>query len=209
MCARPANPELREKILKAASEIIEACGPDCVTMREVAEKIGYSPTTLYLYFRDKNAILQETVLNAFDSMNAACEMVMVGPRAIDKFRQYCRAYVRWGVTHPGHYTLMFQVPLDVEWDSAWTEANIGRLTRGRIIAMQLLGEALAEGDLREPTSLRAFNDAGWAALHGATSLSISRRLTVDIADPNLEQVVAVATRTADVLVNCLIAGSGA
>lgn len=209
MCARPANPELRDKILRAASEIIEGCGPDCVTMREVAEKVGYSPTTLYLYFKDKNAILQEAVLRSFDDLNDACQAVMVGPRAIDKFRQYCRAYVMWGVMHPGHYTLMFEVPWDMEWAIDWAEVNFDRLVRGRTMVLKLLAESIEEGELRDPGDLRAFNEAGWAALHGSTSLAISRRLTADIPEPTLAQVVEAATRTADMLVNCLIAGSGA
>lgn len=209
MCARPANPELRDKILQAASEIIEGCGPDCVTMREVAEKVGYSPTTLYLYFKDKNAILQEAVLRSFDDLNDACQMAMVGPRPIDKFRQYCRAYVMWGVMHPGHYTLMFEVPWDMEWAIDWAEVNFDRLVRGRTMVMKLLAESIEQGELRDPGDLRAFNEAGWAALHGSTSLAISRRLTVDIPEPTLAQVVDAATRTADMLVNCLIAGSGA
>lgn len=207
MCARPANPELRDRIVRVASEIIETCGPDCVTMRDVAEKIGYSPTTIYLYFKDKGAILREAVLRAFDDLNDTCDLAMVGPRAIDKFRQYCRAYVTWGVMHPGHYTLMFEMPWDMEWTVKWMPENLDRLTRGRAAVMALLGDAVAEGDLRDPGDLGTFNDAGWAALHGATSLAISRRLTANLPDPSLSQVLEAATRTADRLVNALLAGS--
>lgn len=209
MSARPANPELRDKILKAASEIIESSGPDCVTMREVAQKVGYSPTTLYIYFKDKNAVLQEVVMTSFDDLNDSCQRVMVGPRAIDKFRQYCRAYVTWGVMHPGHYTLMFQVPWDMEWAADWAEKNMVRLVRGRTMVLQLLVEAIEGGELGDPGDIQAFNEAGWAALHGSVSLAISRRLTVDLTDPGPAQISSAAVRTADTLVNCLIAGCSA
>jgi len=209
MSARPANPELREKILKAAAEIIEGCGPDCVTMREVAEKVGYSTTTLYLYFKDKGAILRESVLLGFDEFNDSCAGAMVGPRPLDKFRQYCRAYVMWGVMHPGHYTLMFELPWDMEWSVQLMPEHLGRLTRGRTMVLGLLAEAIAAGELPEMLDLEAFNTAGWAALHGATSLAISRRLTVGTDNPSLMQVIDAATSTADTLVNALISTASA
>lgn len=204
MCARPANPELRDRIVKAAAGIIEDCGPDCVTMREVAEKIGYSPTTIYLYFKDKDAILREAVLRAFDDLNDSCEMATVGPRALDKFRQHCRAYVTWGVMHPGHYALMFERPLDTEWTVKWVPENLDRLTRGRGTVTALLEAAVDAGELGDLDDIHVFNDAGWAALHGATSLAISGRLTAEASDLPLAQVLEVATRTADTLVNALL-----
>lgn len=202
MCARPANPELRERILKAASEIIESCGPDCVTMREVAEKVGYSTTTLYLYFKDKSAILREAVLHAFDEFNDACTLAMVGPRAVDSFRQRCRAYVLWGLTNPGHYSLMFEAPWDMGWALEWTDVDAERFMKGRAADLEVLRQAIAASEMRDPGDLDAFEDAVFAALHGATALAISRRLTG--GDPTPARVVHSATRAADMLVNALI-----
>ena len=34
-------------------------------MREVAEKVGYSPTSIYLHFKDKHEMLREVVLYGF------------------------------------------------------------------------------------------------------------------------------------------------
>ncbi|HSK47018.1 MAG TPA: TetR/AcrR family transcriptional regulator [Coriobacteriia bacterium] len=203
--ARPANPELRGKILRAAADIVESCGPDCVTMREVAEKVGYSSTTLYLYFKDKNAILKESVLNAFDELNESCRLAMVGPSALDKYRQRCRAYVIWGLTHPGHYTLMFQLPWEMDWSVQFTEETFGRLTQGRKEDLIVLREALDGGELATGVDLEALEDSVWAALHGATSLAISGRLTGASTDAGPAEKVAVTTRISDDLVNSLIA----
>jgi AcrR family transcriptional regulator len=202
--ARPANPELREKILKAAAEIIEGCGPDCVTMREVAEKIGYSATTLYLYFKDKSAILRDAVTLAFDDLNDSCDLSMVGPRALDKFRQRCRAYVMWGITHPGHYSLMFELPWEMAWTVDLATADVERVMRGRAADLAVLREAILAGEMRDLGDLDAFEDAVFAALHGATALAISRRLIPRDEEPSLRATLGVASRTADTLVNALI-----
>lgn len=201
--ARPANPELRKKILKAAAEIIEGCGPDCVTMREVAEKVGYSPTTLYLYFKDKSAILREAVLAAFEELNDSCDMAMVGPGPLDKFRQRCRAYVVWGVLNPGHYALMFEVPWEMDWTVSWTEEDATRFVSGRVADLAVVAEAVDAGELDDETDLESFEDAVFAALHGATSLVISRRLeTPRSANPS--DLIARATAVSDELINALV-----
>lgn len=204
MVARPANPELRDKIVRAAAEIIESCGPDCVTMREVAEKIGYSPTTIYLYFKDKGAILREAVLRSFDELNETCELAAVGPGPLDKFRQRCRAYLIWALTHPGHYTLMFQLPWDTDWSVRWQREDAERLMRGRFADLAVLTEAVAKGELAADVNLDNTEDAVWAALHGTASLAISRRLTAANPEATSEDVVAAATRVTDTLVNALL-----
>ena len=49
--------DLRAKILDAARELFVNEGVEAVSMRKVADKIGYSATTLYNYFDDKEALL--------------------------------------------------------------------------------------------------------------------------------------------------------
>jgi AcrR family transcriptional regulator len=49
--------EMIELILDEAMKLIIAEGYDNITMRKIADKIEYSPTTIYLYFKDKSEIL--------------------------------------------------------------------------------------------------------------------------------------------------------
>jgi AcrR family transcriptional regulator len=50
---------LRQNILDAAREIAQAEGWNAVTIRKVADAIGYSHPTLYEFFKDKTALLTE------------------------------------------------------------------------------------------------------------------------------------------------------
>ena len=50
---------VRSKILDAARDLFAAEGYDAVTMRRIAEAIEYSPTTIYLHFKDKDALIRE------------------------------------------------------------------------------------------------------------------------------------------------------
>ncbi len=48
---------MRQAILTASTELFLEHGYHNFSLRQVAEKIGYSPGTIYLYFQDKDAIL--------------------------------------------------------------------------------------------------------------------------------------------------------
>lgn len=56
---------LRQEILDAASELFVKEGFEHVSMRRIAEKIEYSPTTIYLYFKDKAELLEEVCQETF------------------------------------------------------------------------------------------------------------------------------------------------
>jgi AcrR family transcriptional regulator len=199
--ARPANPELRSKILEAAADIIESCGPDCVTMREVGEKIGYSPTTIYLYFKDKNEVLKETVKAAFEDFADTMALAAVGPTPLDKVRQRVRAYVVWGVMHPGLYQLMFQVPGDIEW----TEEDIAATSRSYMDSYAVLQEGIDVGQFKPISDVAEFGVTSWAALHGVVSLAISKRLGPEALDMSGPEIVRLASTYAERITEAVMA----
>jgi len=201
VCARPANPELRSEILKAATRIVEQCGPDCVTMREVASEVGYTPTTLYLYFKDKHAILREIIVSGFDDMADAMDASAVGPTPLDKLRQRARAYVVWGVMHPGLYQLMLESRIDADF----TPEQTARIVRGPAASGAVIDEAMTAGTLRGVDDPVTFGSAMWVATHGATSLAISRRLGNFASPLSAAETLETANRVADTLVNALLA----
>src|SRR3954454_21915364 len=49
--------DVRQAILDAAAELFREHGYEHFSLRQVAERIGYSPTTIYLYFDDKDDLL--------------------------------------------------------------------------------------------------------------------------------------------------------
>lgn len=51
--------EMKRKIMKAAIEIIEQEGYEKLSIRKIATKIEYSPTTIYLYYKDKAEIITD------------------------------------------------------------------------------------------------------------------------------------------------------
>jgi AcrR family transcriptional regulator len=62
---------MRQAILDAASEIAAQEGWHAVTIRRVAEKIEYSPPTIYEYFESKEALLEAEANEGFRFLLAA------------------------------------------------------------------------------------------------------------------------------------------
>ena len=57
---------MRRKILDAAFEMFVEVGYERTSIRAIAEKIEYSPATIYLYYKDKDELLYEVQREAFD-----------------------------------------------------------------------------------------------------------------------------------------------
>ena len=103
---------LRQKILDAASELFAKDGYESVSMRKIAEKIEYSPTTIYLYFKDKNDLLNQICEETFANLIKDWQKIEnKTDDALTALRKSMRAYVEFGLRFPNHYEVTFINPL--------------------------------------------------------------------------------------------------
>lgn len=98
--------ELRQKILDAAADILISQGIEKCTIRKVASSIEYSPRTVYLYFRDKDHLLQEIIEKGFEislgQMNETRkEIDYSNPRELISFQ--LRNNINNAITAPNFY----------------------------------------------------------------------------------------------------------
>lgn len=183
MAARPANPRIAADIVSAAAALVEEYGPEGVTMRLVAERIGYSATTIYLYFKNKEQLLDETVNRAYDWFAEALERAQTGVTALDRIRQGAHAYVEWGLANPGMYRLMFEWGYlgDISEDAIFARRAGWRRTRNT------LERGMEDGSYRTDLDSALAADTIWVGVHGLTSLAISGRMfgNPGVADPEI------------------------
>jgi AcrR family transcriptional regulator len=180
--------ELRGEILEAARELFVREGIDQVSMRRIAEKIEYSPTTIYLYFKDKAELIDclcEETLGKLDRRLTQIESSTPDP--VERLRRGMKAYVEFGLKHPNEYKVAFM-----------TELKPDELAGGRAKAMgqnalnhtrSSLKQCVADGRMHvEDVEAAAQNI--WATIHGLTSLLIVKT-TFPWADRTklLEQLV--------------------
>ena len=164
--------DLRQEILDAARELFVAEGYENVSMRKIAEKIDYSPTTIYLYFKDKNELLHEVCEEAFSKLSdEIVRSQMQGQTPIEVLRFGMYAYVAFGLLNPHHYEVVFVTPKNSGNDTGYSfDASMGKK------AFELLSASVANcmsaGDIRGG-DVETISQTLWAGIHGVTSLLIA------------------------------------
>ena len=101
---------VRGKILDAARELFVAEGYEAVTMRKIAQAIEYSPTAIYLHFRDKEAVINAICDTDFLQLATRFRKIAEVADPIVRLKAAGRAYADFALRHPNHYRLMFMTP---------------------------------------------------------------------------------------------------
>lgn len=175
---------VRRAILAAAGELLLESGYAAFSMRKLAERIGYTPTTVYRYFRDKDALLMTVVSDGFVLFEEKLRQAIYGEH--DPFAQLQalgRAYVTFGLNHPMHYRVMFMQRADF-W-STMPEDFCQPMMASFEVLHAVVQRAIATGESSQ-TQARTVSHAIWAQVHGVVALA----LTMPFMDP--PQVTAMA-----------------
>ena len=155
----------RRTILDAAREAFVRHGYESVSMRTLADRVGCSHGSLYLYFQDKEAIFDALVRESFDQLAAALRSLR-GRRGdpVRFLKRAGRKYVEFGLENPGAYEFAF----------------ILRRPGGRQkpqLAYEYLRAAVQrciDAKRLRTRDVEVASQALWAAVHGITSLLILR-----------------------------------
>jgi AcrR family transcriptional regulator len=164
---------LRQEILDAASELFVRNGYENVSMRRIADKIEYSPTTIYLYFKDKAELLEQVCKETFGRLVQRLGKIMDQPGdPVERLKHGLVAYIEFGLENPHPYRATFMMPLPEGFDKKkYHQADspgmqaFSFLTRG-------LGDCVKEGKLKA-MNLELASQTLWAGIHGITSLLIT------------------------------------
>lgn len=170
--------EMRNAILDAAGTIVAAEGVDGLTIRAVAQAVGYSAGALYEYFDSKEAILAALYFEGTDGLGSHCERAVAalleGASAVEALVALGHAYRSYALTHPELYRLVFggfkTPPEPPEVDCVEdSPGGFGTLIR---VATQGVSEG-SMVDLPPPV----IACAAWSAVHGFVSLELTGHLT--------------------------------
>src|SRR5262245_41087206 len=91
----------RQEILDAAREILVREGYDGLSMRKIAEQIKYSPTAIYLHFRDRDdlvfCVCEESLARLVHELQDVAER---NRDPLVALKKGLRRYVDFGLKHP-------------------------------------------------------------------------------------------------------------
>lgn len=178
--------QLRDQIVIAARDLLIEQGLSGLSMRSIAERIEYSPATIYLYFRDKNELVREVVATGFELMEevAADELKQL-PAAADPAEQYAalgRAYARFALENPAYFRVMFELPATPELCDSEESGRPDAADVGFERTVGVVRRAMEQGRIRDRDPRRQAL-IGWGLIHGLTTLYLSGHLGAEVSSP--------------------------
>ncbi|RYZ51593.1 MAG: TetR/AcrR family transcriptional regulator [Sphingobacteriales bacterium] len=174
--------EMRRKIIDAAKNMFLEDGYNKTSIRNIAEKIEYSPATIYLYYKDKDELLYEVQREYFTMLYDTFVVKATAADPFERLSQLCKAYVHFGIDHPEYYDLMFiiRAPMNVIEDKElWTNGSMSFE-----FLMETLLKCMENGCIKyQDPRLAALSI--WAMGHGLVSLDIRCRFKVMEMDESM------------------------
>ncbi|MDO9106215.1 MAG: TetR/AcrR family transcriptional regulator [Methylovulum sp.] len=166
--------QLRLMILDAARSLFVERSIEAVSMREIAKQIGYSATTLYNYFADKEALLQALCDADYLALAAGMRESMQIQDPIQRIRALFRGYSQFALQHPSHYRFMFMTP-GPPCNLEITRIEQGNTEQDAYAQLQMVVQAafdagLFRADLQDSELIA---QTLWAGVHGVCSLEIA------------------------------------
>lgn len=167
--------DLRRAILDAAKELLTTGDHEKVSMRQIAEKINYSPTAIYLHFKDRGEIMDALAADAFALLADRLESIQ-GDDPVERLRRIGHAYVAFALANQPVYALMLQSsasPHDRFGEHTTRRPHVSRafgLLADTVRQITGPGDAeFAEGS--DPVTIAAA--VFWAHIHGAVVLVLA------------------------------------
>ena len=164
---------LRQEILDAASELFVKNGYENLSMRGIAEKIEYSPTTIYLYFKDKAELLEQVCHETFARLSAHLTRILEQPGdPVERLKRGLVAYVNFGLENPHHYRATFMMPIPESFDQEKYKKPDNPGMQAFDFLRRCVYDCIAAGKLRT-SDPEMISQALWSSVHVITSLLIT------------------------------------
>lgn len=167
MARRYHHGEVRPEAISAALVLTEAGGPEAVTMRAVAARVGIDHRAIYRHFDDREGLLTEVAARGYGDLLEAMQAAGSTP---DLKRDF-EVSIRFALARPKLYALMLSQPRERLFDEGVPEQSVRALLGHFMIA----GQALLGPDAPEET-VRNLVFAALGASYGLISLAASMTL---------------------------------
>jgi len=192
--------DLRDALVQAALAEAEKGGPEAISLKALAKRLGVSQPAPYRHFADREALLAAVTAEAFRQFNAVLRESIAKPSRHSRLSRIARATLDFGLRRNGIYRLMFAsrtmaaVPKGSELNNAAME------TFG--LVLEALGDP-APGFLRERHALTI-----WTGVHGVVMLAEQGLLTGEAAHISIEELVEDMVKQTELALSAAIKAAG-
>lgn len=199
---------MRTSIIDVAFSLVEEGGIPAVAIRTIAERIEYCSRTVYLYFKDKEEILEAVreigffelaacLRSAYDADYSADPALF----AFERLRRLASTYLRFASARSNLYSLMYlrtpSAPCKLVDNFSLENLDAGRPEMSeRENAFAILYRATREflaPKVTDPAAIRSVAIAFWGMVHGLATLALYKQ-DQDIGKIDIEVELDAALR---------------
>lgn len=191
MARRAVEQELsRERILFTARELFVSHGYRAVSMRKIANELGYSHGSLYYYFQDKADLFYALVVEDFNLLIAKQKelLLRVERHDWDALKELMLEFIKFGLEHPHHYEIMFLM----------RDSELQRFPRTeQAESLNMFAAVVRDALIKHPEREYLHFTLPWnlfMALHGFVSFCIHCGQSYEEVDALAKQHVALLVR---------------
>jgi len=155
--------------LAAARDIFVRQGYESFSMRKLAEKIEYSPGSVYLHFKNKEELFECLVEDSFARLLKTLTDLRNGQEPtspVEELKKGMRAYVEFGLRNPNDYRFAFMLRPPVKKREYKVHEAFD--------VLRFLVKRCVEQRCFRAVDVETTAQALWASVHGITSLLIQR-----------------------------------
>jgi AcrR family transcriptional regulator len=166
--------QLRREIIDATRQLVAEKGNlDAVSVRDIAQRVGVSPPSIYLHFENKDQLTYTFCREMFEGFGARLLPILHSEgNAVDRLRRMGNEYIRWGLDNAALYPVLFigEPPESIAFEEM--AGDPGLLVLEGLVA--LVRSGMEEGVISSVATPEATAWTMWAAVHGTVLLLTSK-----------------------------------
>jgi len=168
--------DLKVLILEAAKKLFVQQGYESTSIRKIAQEIGFSPTSIYLHYKDKNDLIYNLHQVGFGLLRDRFMPLVVVEDPYERLKAAGKNYIDFALDNPEYYEVMFMMREPMDFlnhncdEEHWLEGErVLDFLRNTVLECQSRG--YFQGMQAEDVTLQA-----WASVHGLVSLYLTQHL---------------------------------
>ncbi len=193
--------DLKQSILDAAKKLFLQDGYEATSIRKIAAEIEFSPTTIYLYYKDKNEIAHALHEEGFKMLSERFMVLAHVEHPFERLKAMGRIYMQFALENRDFYEIMFvmkepimEACIEDEWDEG---------KRAFSTLLNTIEECQKAGYFKGFES-NAFSLVVWSTMHGLCTMKTHGQLDLVVKKKEiLTDVEDVFTHTFECFVQLL------
>jgi AcrR family transcriptional regulator len=196
--------DLKQSILDAAKKLFLEDGYAATSIRKIAAEIEFSPTTIYLYYKDKNEISHALHQEGFKILSERFAVLAHVEHPFERLKAMGKIYMQFALENKDYYEIMFIMKEPISSfdqncdDEEWEEGK-----RAFHTLLNTIQDCQNAGYFKdfEPSALSLLV---WSTMHGLCTMKIHGQLDLVVKTKGiLTHVDDVFTHTYECFIQLL------